>query len=174
MPGILTGLHIGDLHLKEPRAANRRDFLRINDHVAALPPGSLDFVLLPGDNADDGTPEQYRMVRNGLARLQAPVHILPGDHDLVPGDLNAFYSVLGARALPFATTVAGHRCLFLDVVSAGAGGPDLRLGHDQLAWAEKEIDDAAAAGLRAAIFMHTNPADLRSTRSTSGACSAPC
>ena len=157
----LIWLHIGDLHIKQPGAANLCDLHRIVALEASLPAGAIDFVLLPGDNADDGTPDQYRMVRAALDGLRTPVHILPGDHDVAPGDLGAFHDTLGARALPYAETVRDVRCLFLDVVSAGTGGPDFRLGADQLAWAEREVGQAAAAGRTVAIFMHTYPADLR-------------
>ncbi len=76
-------------------------------------------------------------------------------------NLDASYGVLGVKHLPYAITAKGHRCLFLDVVSAGSGGPDFRLNADQLAWAELEIDDAAQTGINVIIFMHTYPADLR-------------
>lgn len=160
-PGPLTWLHIGDLHLREPDGENRRDLERIVALIASLPPGCLDFVLLPGDNADDGTAAQYAMVRDALAPLHLPVHVLPGDHDMVPGSLAAFHSVLGAPTLPYAEVLRGRRCLFLDVVSAGTGGPDFRLGAAQLDWTEREVEEAAAAGQDVAVFMHTYPADLR-------------
>lgn len=166
---VLAWLHIGDLHLAEEGAENHRDLGRIVALANALPPGSLDFAVLPGDNADDGTAEQFQLVRDAVAPLRLPLHVLPGDHDFKPGNLDAYYAVLGAERLPFARTVAGHRCLFLDVVSAGTGGPDFRLGGDQLAWAERELEAAEAAGpdgrsasgQGAAVFMHTYPADLR-------------
>ena len=158
---ILSWLHIGDLHITEAGEQNHRDLLRIIDLTQGLAAGSLDFAVLPGDNADDGTPEQFALVRDAVARLPMPLHILPGDHDFKPRSLDAFHAVLGAARLPTSVAVGGHRCLFLDVVSAGAGGPDFRLGEAQLAWAEREIDRAAAAGQDAVIFMHTYPADLR-------------
>ena len=157
----ITWLHIGDLHLKTKAAPNLRDLQQIVAAAAALPPGTLDFVLLPGDNADDGTPEQYRLVRSALSPLPLPLHVLPGDHDIASGDLGAFYDTLGAPRLPYATTIRNCRCLFLDVVSAGTGGPDFRLGPDQLDWAEREVAQAATDGRSVAIFMHTYPADLR-------------
>jgi len=86
---------------------------------------------------------------------------LTGDHDFKSRDLDAFYSVLGARSLPYATRIAGHRCLFLDVVSAGSGGPDFRLGQDQLDWIDTELEDARAEKARVIVFMHTYPSDLR-------------
>ena len=158
---ILSWLHIGDLHITRAGEENHRNLLRIVELMQRVPPDSLDFAVLPGDNADDGTPEQFAVVRDAVARLPQRLHILPGDHDFKPRNLNAFHGTLGARRLPFAETVAGHRCLFLDVVSAGTGGPDFRLGEKQLAWTEAELDAAEATGLAVVVFMHTYPADLR-------------
>ena len=158
---VLSWLHIGDLHITQPTEQNYLDLKRIVDLVKGLPAGSVDFVLLPGDNADDGTPEQFRLVRDAVAPLPMPLHILPGDHDFKPRALDAFYRELRAERLPNAVIAHGHRCLFLDVVSAGAGGPDFRLGAAQLAWAERELEQAEAAGQDAVVFMHTYPADLR-------------
>jgi len=158
---VLRWLHIGDLHLTAAGEENHRDLHRIVALANALPPGSLDFALLPGDIADDGTADQYRLVRDAVTPLRLPLHVLPGDHDFKPHNLDAYYAVLDAERLPFAVTVKGHRCLFLDVISAGAGGPDFRLGADQLAWVERELDAAALAGEGVAVFMHTYPADLR-------------
>jgi 3',5'-cyclic-AMP phosphodiesterase len=164
MPGekaVLSWLHIGDLHVTEDGEQNHQDLQRIIALAEGLPPDSLDFAVLPGDNADDGTAAQFALVRDAVARLHLQLHILPGDHDFKPRSLAAFYGVLGAKHLPYAITAKGHRCLFLDVVSYGAGGPDFRLGEDQLAWTERELKNAEAAGEGAVIFMHTYPADLR-------------
>lgn len=159
--GVLAWLHVGDLHLTTAEAENHRDLRRIVALANGLPPDSLDFAVLPGDNADDGTPEQFRLVRDAVAPLRLPLYVLPGDHDFKPRSLDAFYEVLGTERLPQAVSIKEHRCLFLDVVSAGTGGPDFRLGEDQLAWAERELEAAEAAGEGAVVFMHTYPADLR-------------
>jgi 3',5'-cyclic-AMP phosphodiesterase len=157
----LCWLHVGDLHLTTRDAENRRSLDQIVALLNALPSGSLDFAVLPGDNADDGTPEQYAILDESVRPLRVPLHILPGDHDMKPGNLDAFYAVPATRTLPFAVRLDGYRCLFLDVVSAGTGGPDFRLGDDQLAWTESELGSASTAGERAVVFMHTYPADLR-------------
>ncbi len=175
--GVLAWLHIGDLHIADAGAENHRDLGRIVALANALPPGSLDFAVLPGDNADDGTAGQFQLVRDAVAPLRLPLHTIPGDHDFKPGSLDAYYAVLGAERLPCALSVKGHRCLFLDVVSAGTGGPDFRLGEDQLAWAERELEAAEAAGEGAAVFtlgallrsMHTYPARLREDAERLGA-----
>ncbi len=61
---------------------------------------------------------------------------------------------------PFARTIAGHRCLFLDIVSAGAGGPDFRIGAGQ----RRRLDDALAertcAARRRWCSWHAFPSDL--------------
>jgi Icc protein len=158
---LLSWLHFGDLHIKGADEENYRDLRRIVALTKCLPSGSLDFAVLPGDNADDGTAEQFHLVRAAVAELRLPLHILTGDHDFKSRGLDAFHAVLGARTLPYAVTAKGHRCLFLDVVSAGTGGPDFRLGDDQLAWMERELEAAKASGEKAVIFMHTYPADLR-------------
>lgn len=157
----LSWLHVGDLHITNAGAQNHRDLRRIVALANAVAPGSIDFVVLPGDNADDGTPEQFAIVRDALAPLGLPLHVLPGDHDFKPRNLDAFYRVLDATPLPYAVTVKGRHCLFLDVVSAGTGGPDFRLSADQIGWVERELDAAEAAGQDVAVFMHTYPADLR-------------
>ena len=158
---ILSWLHIGDLHITRAGEENHRDLLRIVDLAQGLTPHSLDFAVLPGDNADDGLIEQFELVRDAVTSFPLPLHILPGDHDFKPRTLDAFYNVLRAERLPKSVTARGHRCLFLDVVSAGSGGPDFRLGEAQLAWAECELEEAETAGQDAVIFMHTYPADLR-------------
>ncbi len=158
---VLSWLHIGDLHITQETEQNYLDLKRIVALAKGLPNSSVDFALLPGDNADGGTPEQFRLVRDAVAPLRMPLHILPGDHDFKPRALDAFHDVLGAERLPKAVTARGHRCLFLDVVSVGTGGPDFRLGDAQLAWAERELEEAEAAGQDAVVFMHTYPADLR-------------
>ena len=159
--GVLAWLHIGDLHLTTAEAENLRDLRRIVALANALPAGSLDFAVLPGDNADDGAPEQYALLHDAIAGLRLPLHVLPGDHDFKPRSLDAFYAVPRVERLPRAVTVKGHRCLFLDVVSVGTGGPDFRLDKAQLDWAERELEDARAASEAAVVFMHTYPADLR-------------
>ncbi|GJE19058.1 metallophosphoesterase family protein [Methylobacterium marchantiae] len=156
---ILAFAHIGDLHLTEGHLENACDFRAIVSQLCEVE--GLDFVYLPGDNADNGLPEQYALVRDGLAGLPFPVHVITGDHDMERGSLDAFYSSLGGRRLPYAVDISGIRCLFLDMCGPGAGGLDFRLGDAQLAWLEGEIQVAESDGLDCALFMHSYPADLK-------------
>ena len=155
---ILAFAHIGDLHLTDADAQNARDF---QDIVAQINQAEgLDFVYLPGDNADNGTAAQYDLVRRGLDRLRLPVHVITGDHDMEGGSLDAFYGGLAVGRLPYAIDVSGTRCLFLDLCGSGSGGLDFRLGPDQTAWLEAQLATADAEGRDCALFMHSYPADL--------------
>src|SRR5882757_2767402 len=158
---LVSWVHFGDLHITGENERNYQDFLALIEQVNANLAGQIDFAVLPGDNADDGSEEQFSLVKHAIDGLRAPLHILPGDHDRKPGGLDAYYKVLAAERLPKALTVSGCRCLFLDIVSAGSGGPDFRLGADQTKWLEQELSAAERAKERSVVFMHAYPADLR-------------
>jgi predicted phosphodiesterase len=153
-------VQIGDLHLTEAGLENHLDFGKIVDELNRNADDRIDFVYLPGDNADDGTPEQFRLVREGLSRLRPPWHAIPGDHDFKPRSLDNFYAGLGTQKLPYATDVAGCRCIFLDVVSRGQGGPDFKLGAARILWLRGQLDAARSEGKTSVVFMHAYPADL--------------
>ncbi len=156
-------LHIGDLHASEEdgwQSVRRLERL-VDDVTRHVSAATFDFVFLPGDNANHGEREQYRRVAEALLPLRWPCRAIPGDHDVEPGNLDAFHEALAPQALPASIRVAGRRALFLDVVSAGTGGPDFRLGATQRRWLETELRDSRAnAEPRPLVFMHAFPADL--------------
>ncbi|RVU17850.1 metallophosphoesterase family protein [Methylobacterium oryzihabitans] len=185
-------LHVGDLHLTTPEAASARDLDAILARIAGLPRAAFDFAYLPGDIAEDGTQAQYAILRAALARHpDLPVRLIPGDHDRQHGTIAAFDALFaeiagsprggGHRAVPhrlprpevekevrhfcYAETVAGVRCLFVDMVSPGYGrkgvGLDFRIGAPQMAWLAGEIAEAAAGDRPCAVFLHAYPDDLR-------------
>ena len=158
--GLLAWVHFGDLHVTGAEAPNYRDAVALIEEVDANMREGVAFAVLPGDNAEDGTPHQFGLVRAALDRLALRVHILPGDHDRASGSLQSFYDTLGGERLPVSIVREGYTCLFLDIVSAGAGGPDFRLGPGQHDWLERELDRAAAEHRRSIVFMHAYPADL--------------
>ncbi len=153
--------HIGDLHITNFRAQNYTDLLSILSQIEINGKHLLDFVVLPGDNADNGLPSQYRLVATALKMLSMPVHILSGDHDMEQKSLYNFYHTLSSQKLPFAISVCGYRCLFLDVCGPGKGGPDFRLGTQQLTWLKDTLSAAGELNEPIVIFMHTYPADLK-------------
>jgi Icc protein len=156
----IVWMHIGDLHLTKAELPNHLALREIISQANAHLAGQIDFVVLPGDNADDGTTEQYQILRVELDQLTLPLNIIPGDHDFKSRNLDAFYSVLGGQRLPYAITVGAYRCIFLDYVAAGTGGPDFKLGQAQLDWLKAELNSAAADRVEIAVFAHGYPADL--------------
>jgi hypothetical protein len=161
MSAMLTWVHIGDLHLDEADGWTSLERLRaivseLNEHVGT----GADFVFLPGDNANHGTPEQYARLVEALAPLALPWRIIPGDHDVEPGDLVAYEAAVPEANRPEVEPIAGHRCLFLDIVSAGAGGPDFRLTMHDRNRIREELARAEAAGEVPVVFMHAYPGDL--------------
>ena len=159
--GLLAFAHIGDLHLTDARQRNFTDFLAIVAQIEIQCARGIDFVVLPGDNADNGLPGQYALAATALKMLSVPVHVIPGDHDMEQGSLAPFYRGLAADPLPKAVTVRGARCLFLDISGPGAGGPDFRLGAEQTAWLAGELARARHEGRTSLVFTHTYPADLK-------------
>jgi hypothetical protein len=74
--GILSWLHFGDLHITEQHAENYRDFLALINHANTHVAGAVDFAVLPGDNAEKGTEEQYRLVRRAVDKLDIPLFVI--------------------------------------------------------------------------------------------------
>lgn len=155
----LVYAHLGDLHITDAKARNYLDFLALLVQLEVECGDRLDFLYLPGDIADNGRPEQYRLVAAALRIARQPAFLIPGDHDMEPGSLANFYTV-PAAPLPLAVEIRGVRCLFLDVCGTGQGGPDFRLGAAQLAWLGEQLRQVPA-GTEVAVFMHTYPSDLK-------------
>ena len=89
---MLTWVRCGDLHVShedEYISIPRRGTLvrEANCHLN----GSVDFIFLPGDNANNGVAEQYCRFGDMLSDLTLPVLAIPGDHDFEPGTLDAFH-----------------------------------------------------------------------------------
>ena len=160
-PPSLSWVHIGDLHMDEANGWQSRDRLaaivaEIEAHVGE----AADFVYLPGDNANHATAEQYRVIVETLAPLRLPYRVIPGDHDFENGDLANYEAAFAEVNRPEMEVIAGHRCIFLDVVSAGAGGPDFRLTMHHRNRLLEELARAEAEGQTPLVFMHAYPGDL--------------
>lgn len=158
---MLSWVHFGDLHVTHDDGYGSVSQLKqlvdaVNTNVAH----AAEFAYLPGDNANNGTPEQYARIRSVLNTLRLPANAIPGDHDYEPGSLATFHRELGVDSLPKQITINGHRCLFLDIVSAGNGGPDFRLGAAQTEWIVAQLDASVNDNERPIVFMHAYPGDL--------------
>ena len=74
---VLAFAHIGDLHLTDAKQRNFLDFLAIVAQIEIECGKTIDFVVLPGDNADNGRPSQYALAATALKMLSVPVHAIP-------------------------------------------------------------------------------------------------
>ncbi len=70
---VLSWVHFGDLHLTRADEQNDLDFQALVQHANANLKGQTDFAVLPGDNAEDGTAEQFSLVARTIDRLEIPL-----------------------------------------------------------------------------------------------------
>lgn len=162
----ITDPHIG---LDPGPLASRLDpqggLRRALAHVRTLQP-AVDVLLLTGDLADSGRPQDYAEIAALLAdTLPTPaeggprVLAVPGNHDLRAHARQAL-----ATAMPVAPDAPGD-CVCLHVEHGGLhligldtvvpGAPHGALEADQLAWLQRQL--ATCAGAPVLIFMHHPP-----------------
>ena len=157
---MLSWVHFGDLHASPDDAFESVSHLKkMVELVNARFADRVDFAYLPGDNANNGTPEQYQRILSALGGLGISLYAIPGDHDFEPGHLESF-TAFAQAALPMSRVINGHRCIFLDVVSAGRGGPDFRLSAMDRHWLGKELELSRDDPAPPAVFMHAYPGDV--------------
>jgi Icc protein len=113
-----------------------------------------DAVLLTGDLADHATDEEYEQVRELLAPLQAPLYVLPGNHDDRRA-LHRHFGVPGADGEPvrYSVDLGPLRIVVLDTTRPGE--PSGALEGDQLEWLDAEL--AADPEQLTLIAMHHPP-----------------
>lgn len=126
------------------------------DAVLRLDPAP-DAVLVSGDLTNDSDARSYERVRELLAPLSMPVHVLPGNHDDREA-LRAWFTedtLAGAHGDPFHYAV---RCGALRLVVCDTtvpGRDDGRLDAGALAWLERELE--AEPDVPAIVAMHHTP-----------------
>jgi 3',5'-cyclic AMP phosphodiesterase CpdA len=154
--------HVSDLHLDGgPRATARA--ARVTAHLAGLP---VDALLVTGDIADGGRPEEYAQARGLLDRLPYPVLTCPGNHDVRA----AYRDVLldGSDGEPDAdgfdadgpvnraSRVGDHLVAMLDSTIPGQGGG--HLADATLAWLDRTL--SVAPDVPAVVACHHPPVAL--------------
>ena len=135
--------HLSDLHLtRGPLAAQPAAALA--DALArllALEPRP-DCVIITGDLADTGHPDEYATLRAILRSCPVPVHLLPGNHD-DPAALVASFGdtpYLGNGVSPSYAVEYPQATLVL-ANSWVQGSPAGCLGPAQLAWIDRILGD---------------------------------
>jgi 3',5'-cyclic-AMP phosphodiesterase len=123
------------------------------ESVRAMRP-QPDAVLVSGDLAEHAADSEYEQVRELLAPLQAPLYVLPGNHD-DRGALRRHFDVPGADGEPvqYAADLGPLRLVVLDSTRPGedAGALDA----ERLGWLDAEL--AAAPEAPTLLAMHHPP-----------------
>ncbi|MFI6295292.1 phosphodiesterase [Nonomuraea sp. NPDC050790] len=145
--------HLSDVHIDAgPRSAERTR--AVMDYLNDLP-HDLDLVLVTGDIADHGLPEEYERARELLASRH-PVLVCPGNHD----DRSAFRRhLLGGAAAPGPVNQAHHGAGFVVAAcDSSVPGKDEGLLEDEtLRWLEEVLGQA---GERTALVAFHHPPTL--------------
>jgi 3',5'-cyclic-AMP phosphodiesterase len=116
--------------------------LRAVEAVLALP-DRPDALLVSGDLADNGAPEEYQRLRELLAPLELEPHVLPGNHDL-RAPLREAFGLPGAGDEPVshAVDLGPLRLVCLDSTIPGAEGGSLEGGRTE--WLDATLAEDTA------------------------------
>lgn len=110
---------------------------QVIEAVRALP-NPVDAVVVSGDLTADGGEADSLLARRLLDRLEAPVHVLPGNHDLRASLRGAFeLPGEGDEPIDYAVEVGELRLLVLDSIVPGEDRG--ALGAEQLRWLDEEL-----------------------------------
>ena len=122
------------------------------ESVLAL--GRPDAVLVSGDLADHASDQEYERVRELLAPLRAPLHVLAGNHDDRRA-LHRHFGVPGADGEPvqYSADLGPVRLVVLDTTIPGKDPGALDGGR--LDWLDAEL--AAAPEAPTIVAMHHPP-----------------
>jgi Icc protein len=113
-----------------------------------------DAVLVTGDLADHATDKEYEQLRELLAPLQVPLHVLVGNHDDRRA-LRRHFGVPGEADAPvrYSVDLGPLRLVVLDTKRPGEDSGEL--GPEQLEWLDSEL--AAAPEQLTLVAMHHPP-----------------
>jgi Icc protein len=151
--------HISDLHIgQEQGDGGARALRRARDTIERLNriDGDLDGVLVTGDLADHGLPEEYETVRELLATLRFPVLVCPGNHD----ERAAYLAALLQEPHEDGAVNRVHRLAGYTVAMCDSSIPRRNEGlldDDTLTWLDKVLSDTEDPAL---VCFHHPPVRL--------------
>ncbi|MFJ9447534.1 metallophosphoesterase [Kitasatospora sp. NPDC101235] len=152
----LSDIHLGQVHRRDGGKRARRRAEQVMAYLDALP-GPLDAVLVTGDLADQGLPEEYRQVAEVLSSRH-PVLICPGNHD----HRSPYREVLLGEAPGEEPVNRLHRLPGADVLmldSSIPGQHDGLLDDRTLDWLDAELGSGRSE-LPALVAFHHPPVEL--------------
>jgi len=157
--GVISWVHLGDLHMTKAGEKNHLDLAEIVNEVNRAFAGSVSFVFLPGDVADDGSRAAYAVVRGELDRLNVPWCAIIGDHDVHEKSFANFLEAMSERT-QYAFKVGSVRFVAMNAFDVPDPGSFV-VSRDQLAWVKRELQTATDAGQSSVLLLHCYPSDLK-------------
>lgn len=164
---MTTIIQLSDTHITAPgrlaygRVDTHAALARAVAHLKALPArlGPIDAVVVSGDLTDLGLDAEYEAFRALTADLEAPLFVLPGNHDdraaLRRAFADAAYLPAGDGPLDYAVRIGALKVIALDTTVPGQSYG--ALDGAQLAWLDATL--AADPGAPCLVFCHHPPFD---------------
>lgn len=147
--------HLSDPHLSLSRPHKQEALRQAVAHLLAFPMRP-DAVLVSGDIADNGRPEDYALFKALIQPLGLPVYVIPGNHDDRAEMLRVF-GVQGTSPLPefmqYVADVGAVRLVALDTHIPGQSGG--LLDAARLQWLNDRLSEAPARPTL--VFLHHPP-----------------
>ncbi|HTZ42775.1 MAG TPA: phosphodiesterase [Jatrophihabitans sp.] len=115
-----------------------------------------DCVVVTGDVADTGAPEEYEAFRSVVAGFPIPIHLAAGNHDSAAAMVEAFAGTPflgGGSASSYVVDYPSARLIVLDSSVPGALGGTLDDG--QLAWLDRTLGKRSE--VPALVCLHHPP-----------------
>ena len=133
---MTTILQLSDTHLSRAGAVVSRRlntleaFVRLVQRIQEVTPqiGPIDAIVVSGDISDDGSAESYAAFRLLTAALEAPVFVIPGNHDSRDQMRAAFTSdgyLPAAGKLNWRRQIGDIKMIGLDTLIEGEGGGEV-------------------------------------------------
>ncbi len=119
--------------------------------VAEVVKQPMDLALLTGDLVHDESEQGYKNLRRSLQSLNAPVHLIPGNHDDFAFMQTEFRQ--GPISCEKQILLGNWQVLMLN--SQVSGQVQGHLGEQELAWLEQCLGQAGER--HGIIFLHHNP-----------------
>ena len=157
--GVVSWVHVGDLHMTKAGEQNHLDLAKIVNEVNQAYSDSISFVFLPGDIADDGSRSAYAVVRGELDRLKVPWCAIIGDHDIHERSFANFKEAMSEQT-HYAFTVGDTRFLAMNAFDVPEP-PSFTVSEEQLRWAEGELELATKNAQAKVFLLHCYPSDLK-------------